>query len=111
MAMAQWIGQFSGNTHRSKVLDREGQLRHAIEVYRRMQPHDDRTAQGQTVKRLADQLLAARIRAMKATLNAMGPMSPDSPITNSMKTKIQNVTIAGVHAILEEFGAKDILTD
>ena len=109
--MAQWIGQFSGNTHRSKVLDREAQLRHAIEVYRCIQPQDDRTTQGQTVKRLADRLLAARIRAMKATLNAMEPMSPDSTIANSMKTKIQHVTNAGVHAILEEFDAADVGTD
>ena len=76
-----------------------------------MQPHDDRTAQAQTVKRLADRLLAARIRAMKATLNAMGPMSPDSSIANSMKTKIQDVANAGVNAILEEFDLTDILTD
>jgi len=106
--MAQWAGQFTGNTHESKVLDREEQLRHAMDVYRSKQTDDERALQAKNIMRLADKLLSARIRAMKARLNAMGPRSPDSPVANSMQARIQQVEIGGIRSILAEFKAADI---
>ena len=109
--MAQWAGQFTGRTHLSKVLDREEQLRHAIDVYKSKESGADRNAQAKKVVQLADKLLAARVRALEARLNAMGPLSPNSPIANSMETKIQDVSEGGVQAILKEFNAADVIAD
>ena len=106
--MAQWSGQFTGLTHQSKVLDREEQLRHAIDAYRAKQTDDERESQAKIVLRLADNLLSARIRAMKARLNAYGPLSRDSSIVTSMETKILNVENGGIRNILDEFNAAEI---
>lgn len=106
--MAQWTGQYSGKTHQSKVLDREEQLRHAIEVFRSKQSQTEAQMQAKKVFRLADKLLSARVRAMKACLNARGPRSPDNRIANEAEAKIERVVEGGILPLLREFDAADI---
>jgi hypothetical protein len=76
LTMAQWMGQFTGNTHLSKIQDCERQLRHAIDVHRSKEPVEDQQAYSKTVIRFADRLVKARIRAAKAHLSALGNL-PD----------------------------------
>jgi len=54
--MAQWLSQFSGNTHLTKVKEREQQLRRAIDVWGKKKSHADRDAYMKTVVRFAEQL-------------------------------------------------------
>jgi hypothetical protein len=106
--MAQWRGQFLGKSHQSKVFDREAILRHAIEVYRCKQSDVDRLVQAKNVIRLADRLRIARIRVIKARLNALGPLRGQSALANEMEEDIRKLVENGVRAILEEFQAADI---
>ena len=108
LSMAQWSGQFTGRTHQSKVRDREVLLLHAIDMYRKTRIQPERDAQAKTVYRLADQLLKARVRAMKARLNALGPRPPDSPLVREIETKIQDMLDGGTRALLDEFNASEI---
>src|SRR5262245_36833828 len=69
--MAQWLGQFTGNTHKSSVQDAEALLRHAVRVF-----NDADTAarhrEAKTVRRLATRLLRARVHSLKARIAAAG---------------------------------------
>ena len=103
--MAQWSGQFTGNTHLSKVKDREQQLRHSIEVY----SQNEAEVQAQVVARLAKQLLAARIRAAKARIAALDPRDDNARV--QAESKIDKLQNGGVSSILKEFNASEICTD
>ena len=107
--MAQWSGQFTGNTHLSKVQDREQQLRHAIEVYRTLDSETKIEAQKQTVARFAKQLLDARVRATKARIAALDPRDDNDRIR--AESKIDEMLNGGVSSILEEFGGLDICVE
>ncbi len=107
--MAQWSGQFTGNTHLSKVQDREQQLQHAIEVYRTLESKTETEAQKQTVARFAKQLLDARIRATKARIVALDPRDDNDRAL--AESKIDKLLNGGVSSILKEFAASDICTD
>ena len=104
--MAQWLGQFSGNTHLSKVHDRENQLRHAIGVYRSETQSDRRKGHRDTVRRFAERLLDARIRASKAQVAALDPRDDDD--RKFIESKIARMIETGTDAILVEFGEIDL---
>ena len=103
--MAQWSGQFIGNTHLSKVKDREQQLRHSIEVH----SQNETEVQAQVVARLAKQLLDARIRATKARIAALDPRDDNARV--QAESKIDKLQNGGVSSILKEFNASEICTD
>ena len=107
--MAQLSRQFTGNTHLSKVKDREQQLKHAIAVYRTLESRADAEAQMQTVGRFAQQLLDARIRATKARIAALDPRDDDNRAL--AESRIDKMLRGGVSSILMEFNASDICTD
>lgn len=92
--MAQWSRQYSGNTHGTRVQDLEQQLQHAIDVFRSRRTSQDAAQSRETVLRMADKLLAARIRKRK--VNA--PQTPDG--TDST---LQRLARGGVEAILREY--------
>lgn len=98
--MAQWSRQYSGNTHGSRVQDYEQSLAHAINVYRDSECADNRAKQRKTVFRMADRLLAARMRMRKAN-------KPRKP--GVVDRKLQRIIDGGVDAILQEFGIADEL--
>ena len=67
--MAQWEGGFSGNTHATRVADAEGALKQVITAF---QAHPGiETAARAKVMRMAEHLLSARERMLKARLVAL----------------------------------------
>ncbi len=93
--MAQWMGQFSGNTHGSRVRELELQLRHAIDVLRDTASATDLAKRHKSISRTADRLLSARIRLRKSIVR---------PQPDETDPKLQTMIDGGVAAIYEEFG-------
>lgn len=107
--MAQWSGQYNGNTHLSKVHDREAQLSDAVETYRKCETQSDRYARAQTVLRFADRLLIARLKAQRAQVAALDPRNTDQ--LEQAKRKLQHMRDTGLRGVLGEFAAADIDAD
>src|SRR5688572_7049739 len=103
--MAQWLGQFSGNTHLSKVKDREVQLQHSVEILKSKQSQPERDQYRKTVLRFADQLLNARVRARKALIAAIDPRNVEA--VEKAQGELAKMSTEGVAKILREFGADD----
>lgn len=101
--MAQWMGQFSGRTHESRVKDAEVNLRRGI----------DSGHEPKNVSSLAEKLLAARVRQRKARLSRMRELTTgDSPEEKaqaivSIEQNLREIEAGGVAAILREFGIAD----
>lgn len=107
--MAQWLGQFIGKTHLSKVSDREMQLQHAVEVYGNCISPSDRTVQSLKVLRIAHRLLKARIKAQEAALAALDPRNLEQ--REPLERKLQQIRADGVKGVLREFGLRDVVED
>jgi len=107
--MAQWSGQFAGNTHLSKVRDLEQQLLYAVDVYRTLETQSEIELQAQVVLRFADKLLNARVRANKARIAALDPRDTDDRTKGESKT--ERILVDGVPAILKEFRVSDVSAD
>jgi hypothetical protein len=101
--VAQWLGQFSGRTHESRVKDAEMNLRRAIDA-----GHERKNILG-----LAEKLLAARVRQRKARLSRLKEVTTgDSREENahaivSMEQSLSEIEAGGVAEILREFGAEE----
>lgn len=107
--MAQWSGQFSGNTHLSKVRDLEHQLQHAVDAYRTIAAETEIQPQAEVVLRFAEKLLNARVRANKARIAACDPRDTEDRTRGESKNK--RMLDAGIPAILKEFGVPEIFVD
>ena len=66
--MAQWMGQFSGHTHATRVADAEALLRHGVEVF--LASARDPAA-CRKVRKLAERAVRARIQSLKARIDAV----------------------------------------
>ena len=99
--MAQWLGQFSGHTHLTKVKDQEQQLQHTVEVLGAKRSPAERNAYMETVLRFAEKLLLARLRALKGNLASLDPR--DFNEREAVQSRISEVTAEGVTAVLSEF--------
>ena len=75
--MAQWLGQFSGDTHATRVADLEAALRHAVAALRRAAGTDAAGGKAKAVRQLAKRLLSARLRAARARLDAVTPLTSE----------------------------------
>jgi hypothetical protein len=110
--VAQWLGQFSGHTHATKVEDAEDALRHAVTAFRAAGP-DDRRRKAKSVRNLAEQLLTARLKLLKARLAALEPAADgreqNADRIESLRARESQTRAAGVSGILAEFGAPDAL--
>ncbi len=103
--MAQWLGQFSGLTHESKLEDAEATLRTAVAAFRAAsQP--DVAKKAKAVQRLAARVLSLRVKLLKARLNANGPMVRIYEQVQRWIEQERAILAEGVNAILSEFGAE-----
>ena len=111
--MAQWLGQFSGHTHATRVEDAEALLRHAVEVLGTAASSLDREKKAKTVKRLAERLMMARLKLMKARLAEAKDVQSGVALARrageiaSLEQKYTMMQEGGLDAILREFGAID----
>ena len=103
--MAQWIGQFSGLTHKTKVHDLEESLRLAVAAYATAR-ETERASRAHGVHQLAERLLAARLKALRAQLSALqepGAKQSIEPEFTRLKRKEQELATQDVADILREF--------
>ena len=115
--MAQWLGQFSGLTHATRVQDAEACLRHAIEVFPSAVSIADRKTKAKAVRRLAERVLAARIKLIKSRIADAFDAGERHYRAESaarratevalLKKKEDLIREGGVDAILNEFHAAD----
>src|SRR6185503_15786378 len=63
--MAQWLGQFTGATHSTRVEDAERTLRNAVKAFLSSPLETERQ---KAVHRLAERVLRARLQFLKAAL-------------------------------------------
>ncbi len=112
--MAQWLGQYTGLTHATRVADSEAALRHAVGVLRACTTTEDRAKQAKIVHQLAKRLLSARTRHLKARLvatqrgaTADATAKYADEINNILRRKAELVE-QGLSGILAEFGVADV---
>jgi hypothetical protein len=104
--MAQWIGQFSGNTHATKVAELEASMRAAVSSLNRSGPADDRPRKAKAVRNLAKRLLSARLHLIKSRVVAASEKQIGTSVEALVAREI-STRVAGVHGILAEFGVQD----
>ncbi len=112
--MAQWLGQFTGNTHATKVQNLEASLRHAVNVFHKTRPGKARKVKAKAVQSLAKKLLSARLRLFKARIVANTPVAieeGDSQMSGieSLRDREAKARAEGLHGILIEFSAQDAI--
>ncbi|MFZ5896003.1 MAG: hypothetical protein ACOY0T_33410 [Myxococcota bacterium] len=106
--MAQWLGQFTGRTHRTAVADAEQLLEHAVTVLNEASPAD-RHKKAKAVRALAKRVFSARVRFLKAGIAATAdPATAEVLERHALQiARLQHalaaVTRGGVEAIVQEF--------
>jgi hypothetical protein len=114
LIMAQWLGQFTGNTHKTKVLDAQALLEHAVEVFKNAGPAE-RFEKAKAVCRLAKRLHDARQRFLKARTKALTRpnVDPQGPVESreveKLRAALSDLVYGGISQILDEFAARDAL--
>lgn len=115
--MAQWLGQFTGRTHKTAVADAEQLLEHAVAVFNDASSND-RAKKAKTVRSLAKRLLLARARFLRAGIAAIADPATAEVLDEHARqiARLQDtlaaVTRGGVEAIIQEFSglrAREIL--
>jgi hypothetical protein len=90
----------------------EDALRHAVAVFRATDP-SERERQAKSVRNLAERLLSARLKLLKARLAALEPVAEaqkqNAGGIESLRAREARTRVEGVCGILAEFGALDVL--
>jgi hypothetical protein len=71
--MAQWNGQYTGNSHATKVEDHENMLKHSVQVFDSCD-QVQRVTKGKAVKKLAAKVFNARLKMVRAKLYDAEPV-------------------------------------
>ncbi len=111
--MAQWNGQFTGNTHATKIEDLEETLVQAVSAFRTVSSDAESGSKGKAVRKLAEKLLSARLKFLKARLNDAEPVTEEnikkqiSQVENLRHQEAQ-MRLEGISGVLAEFDAPDL---
>jgi hypothetical protein len=103
--MAQWLGQFSGHTHETKLKDAEQSLATAIKS---LPLHPGQPTQN--AYKLAERVLTLRLKALSARSSALTERqmlkvsAEEATQIGKLRRKEQQLLKAGVEGILQEFG-------
>ena len=114
--MAQWLGQYSGHTHESRVEDLEGALRLAIHAFTTATSEAELRSKAKSARNLAKRLLSARHRVLKARLVAALRVVTEeaharrATEVESLRQREATLLQSGVQGILKEFAAPDAMT-
>jgi hypothetical protein len=111
--VAQWLGQFSGRTHATRVEDAEETLKAAIGSF-----HDccgeERARRAKALRKMAARVLRARLQYLKASLVAAQRV-PTAEALAKHTTQLEHLRSAqdatvegGLGAILSEFGVGEL---
>jgi aspartate/glutamate racemase len=112
--MAQWNGQFTSNTHATKVDDLESALKHAIKMFHEASSEDIRHKKAKSVRKLASKVLTARLKQVKAKRYETEPVtSEDLSLKRKQIHHLAAKEIAfqsqGIDGILLEFGVEELI--
>ena len=110
--MAQWNGQFTGNSHATKVEDCENMLKHAVDALQSC-TEEQKPAKIKSVRNLAGKVLNARLKMARAKRYEADPVESDDSKARriqlehltELETKLTRASVAG---ILIEFGAAEL---
>jgi hypothetical protein len=128
--MAQWLGQYTGKTHATRVADAEVALRRAADVLCEELTADERLQKALAVRGLAERVVALRLRMIRARIVALcaddrfdtGGRSSDwetardmprrgpAESISSLRAREELVREGGVEMVLREFGVEDVLS-
>jgi hypothetical protein len=115
--LAQWAGGYSGDTHATRVAEAEAALRQAATGLRSDASSEPRAKVVANARRLAERLLSARVRMLKARLSALRDASakeaatPVSEQFASLRMRLASLQEQGLLGILAEFDLENLGTD
>ena len=112
--MAQWLGAYTGHTHRTKVKELELTLQRAVAAFRvaesSLQPQES-LAKKRAVQKVAEKLVTARLKLLKAQLDEAEPAA-DALSSTAVQNRVTRLRLeqaelraGGVGSILREFDA------
>jgi len=107
--MAQWMRQFTGATHDTKVQDVEESLQLAVEALADADG-EERADKLKAVEQLAGRLLKARLKAVRAKISALSEPGMESKAAKQLpglETRRQQLLGQGVEGILREFNVPE----
>jgi hypothetical protein len=113
VTMAQWMGQFSGHTHGTKVDDIEESLRKAVAAMGASRGVD-RDRKVDAVRHLAERLLRARVKLLRARIASAAELKYKNGRASSgkvphLRSRARELETQGVDGILKEFGAYETI--
>ncbi len=103
--MAQWMRQFTGATHDTKVQDVEESLQSAVQALADA-AGEARADKLKAVEQLAGRLLKARLKAVRAKISALSEPGMERKAAKQLpglETSRQQLLDQGVDGILREF--------
>jgi gamma-glutamyl phosphate reductase len=107
--MAQWMGQFSGFTHETKVQDLEESLRQAVKAFASASELD-RERKAKAVRHLSERLLTSRLKVLRARVSALtepGKQTAFGKQATRLQLREQELRAQGIVGILKEFHVPD----
>jgi len=113
--MAQWLGQFTGHTHQTRLADVEETLRGAISAFRTASI-DERSKKAKAIGNLVKRLISVRARYAKAKLVVASQVGTSEAMEHraaevaTLNRKLELLKSIHPTVVLKEFGAED-LTD
>jgi hypothetical protein len=111
--VAQWLGQFSGHTHATKVADVEASMRRASAAFLAATSEAERLKKGKALRALAKRLMTARLKFLKARIVAAQTMATAEAQSkrvaelSSLRVAEAGVHEDGVEGILREYGVAE----
>jgi len=107
--MAQWMGQYSGRTHESKVKKIESSLKKAIESLLLIEGPDKKNKEKEVLK-LCKKLKSARHKAVKARIDKLSiPSQEHVSKLQALKTSEKSLEEDGLNDILLEFELQNLI--
>jgi hypothetical protein len=83
--MAQWNGQYTGNTPATKVKDLEELLNNAVKVFRDKSSVEEQVKKEKSIYKLVEKLLTARLKFLKAKLYDAEPVVEEKAKTKTIQ--------------------------
>lgn len=109
--MAQWVGQYTGNTHTTKVRDLEETLENSIAKFRELKTDEEKLVKQKAIIKIAEKVLNARLKFLKAKIYDAEPVveGKQSKLVSNLKEQETILLEKGVNGILIEFDANDLI--
>lgn len=105
--VAQWLGQYTGNTHATRIDDMEASLRVAVSAFKMASTDSERRNKAKSVRKLAKRLLSARRHQLGARIAVARQVPGQREEVASLREQMASLEAHGVRGILTELDALD----